>query len=227
MHDQARPLMRVRQLLFLALVMGQQTAERQRRTGSSISTVAVCVVGQLRSLRLTASPLRQYLLDETRADSFLVAALERGAEPPAEELEVVRRTLGVIESRVGSDSALLGEALLNTVSQAPVQLLLAKKRPDESVRVAAQFLGAKLCHELITKHEVRRGHMYHTYVRVRTDVMLFEKLPKAFLVGGEIGANSTVDGSVAVIPQGVRGAPSLCTHGSRACGIRHENTTHS
>ena len=84
--------------------------------------VAVCLVGQLPTLRMTADSLRSRLLDTSGADAFVIATTDSNAAPNATERSWVAQ-LGprVVHALVGTEEDVLDERLLVRVAKAPLQ----------------------------------------------------------------------------------------------------------
>ena len=182
---------------------------------SSVPKVAVCLVGELRSVDLTGPTLRTHLLDHWRADAF-VSALASETTEPNERM----RLEGVFGPRLKAieldlPSALLDEKLLRQTIAAPAQARTQHffdngSRTDLSRKQSEQWLNRRRCRELVLAEEVRRGVPYEAYARVRLDTWLFMPMPLAMLqavlkgdaAGAEAGFARAEPSFRAVVPVG-------------------------
>lgn len=179
----------------------------------SAPRVAVCLVGQLRSLNRTAASLQAFLLDALDADAFVVATTDSNAPPTDAE----RRLVALLGPRVrhtalGTEREVLDAALLKRVAKAPLHELSAlhveaarasggsAKVLDASLwphKVSAQLLHAEACAATVRRAEAARGKAYELYVRARLDTELFEPVPTAFHAPLD-----ATDPALAVVPNG-------------------------
>lgn len=162
--------------------------------------VAVCLVGQLRSIARTAESLRRNLLEHWEADGFVVATTDHDDAPSAIDRAHVK-LLGprVVDAVLGASADILDGSLLDRLAAAPLHELSFVDMQDPSKgmaqRYASQLLHGKACHARVMHAEATRGSTYDVYVRMRLDTALFEPMPSRFLA-----AVSAPD--VAVVPSG-------------------------
>ena len=165
------------------------------------SELAVCLVGQLRSVGMTAPSLRAYLLDAWEADGFLIATTDDGTMPSAAE-RAAAASLGprLIRSVLNATDKVLNTTLLNALTDAPIHESnhLHRLDPDASWprRMAGQVLHNKACNDEVMAHEKARGLPYKIFARVRVDTYLFHPVPIGFRMAAASSAN------VAVVPLG-------------------------
>ena len=124
--------------------------------------VAVCLVGQLRSIEHTAHSLQKNLLDQLHADAFVVGLTD--GPPSAADLWKV----GQLGSRVVNSSSVVGQAhhLLDEESMRQFRnasvlktmwLVHEQPRVPWPSMVAQQFLTRKRCRDLVLAHERAGG----------------------------------------------------------------------
>eukprot|EP00966_Prymnesium_polylepis_P025602 590506-Prymnesium_polylepis.1 len=165
------------------------------------SELAVCLVGQLRSVGMTAPSLRAYLLDAWEADGFLIATTDEGSEPSAAE-RAAAASLGprIIRSILDATDKVLNMSVLNALTNAPIHESnhLHRLHPEAAWprRMAGQVLHNKMCYDEVMAHEKARGLPYKIFARVRVDTYLFHPVPIGFRTAA---ASST---NVAVVPLG-------------------------
>lgn len=144
--------------------------------------VAVCLIGQSRSIHLTAASIRQYVLEKWIADAYVIASVT-GMRQPVSEIRASIDRLGprVAKVIIGDDSTLLGITALQHVLNAPAMrtfMLQQHLRP-----FAADLLNRRQCAPIVFDAARRRGRAYSCYIRMRLDIRLFEPLPAAFVRG--------------------------------------------
>lgn len=158
-------------------------------TAAAHRDVAVCVIGQPRSISLTARALNSNLLDHWDADAFVHAHRD---DSWSGEPDKLRRLLG---PRVVDLSLVAG------VDPA-VALAAASWAANWSVHGSplAQYESRARCYEQVARHEERRGAAYAVYVRVRLDSLLLAPVPLAHLATLRRAAASAA--CTALVPEG-------------------------
>ena len=86
----------------------------------SAANVAVCLVGQLRSLRRTAASLRTHLIDAWGADAFVIATTDSNAPPTAADDAAVGLLGPLRHASVGTESNVLDGSVLSRLERAPL-----------------------------------------------------------------------------------------------------------
>ena len=168
---------------------------------------AVCLVGELRSISLTAPGLRQNLLDASNADAFVVALTRSTSAEERVKEEEVLRTLGprVKVTRLGSPEELLDAyALKQTISAAAQSRgFVGLGQPghgDWPRKHAEQWLTRQACANLVHASEREQGRRYNAYARVRLDTRLFTPISNS--VFKFIAAKGSSSAPVAFVPEG-------------------------
>lgn len=179
-------------------------------------SLAVCLVGEPRSIALTAPTLRDHLLTRWRADAFVVATHGGGgkAGDEAEAAASSVRMLGarVVRSLVNRTEWLLDPELFAKVSEPKLyeRYVVHVALPDDHwpQKIAAQLLTRLACHDAVREHERRHGFRYEVYARLRLDTALLGPVPRALIGHGAGGIDSRLrgaagrGGSWAVVPRG-------------------------
>ena len=194
------------------------------------ATTAVCLVGEPRSIALTAQSLRQHLLESVDADAFVVAISHNASAEHLERDMKAMRGLGprVRFLRLGSAEDLLDAHVLQQVANAPahqrsyhvLQQVADAPAHQRSYlaahsawprRHAEQWLTRQACADIVHEVENKRGWPYSVYGRVRLDTQLFAPLGKALVDNVTQGRNNS-----AIVPVGNEfGAhPYLSVNGS-------------
>ena len=168
------------------------------------ATVAICLVGQPRSIALTAPNLRQYLLESTAADAFVVAPTHNLS---AEQYQLDREALHDLGPRVrvlrlGSVEELLDARALQQIVDSPAQDrgYVGLSQPSHGgwpQKHAEQWLSRQACADLVHEVESKRGRPYTAYARVRLDTRLFAPIDKALFDSVSEGKEAT-----AIVPEG-------------------------
>ena len=142
---------------------------------------AVCLVGQLRSLRRTAPTIRQHVLEQWLADGYvhagrdIVTPWSVGERAPPEIHALGPR---VVKWVYGLDSDIFDMRKLDLVSNAPVMARLLQQWAARSV--SAQMLQRHACFLHVRRAESSAGRLYRAYLRLRLDTYLFSPLPTEF-----------------------------------------------
>lgn len=138
-------------MILVELVVGLAATTTAPRT-------AVCLVGQPRSLELTAVGLRAHLLDHLDADAFVIAHTESELEPTFEEIRDVRQRIG---SRI-----VYMQMTAGPVNQSNWTDWAVHGHP------LSQWSSRRECAHAITNIEAARGVSYKIKARVRMDMLL-------------------------------------------------------
>lgn len=170
------------------------------------SSTAACLVGQQRSLELTATSLRR-MLEAHGMDGFVVlSTTNSAAQPPSRIGAWAGSLLGprVVRLLAGTDDKIVNQTVLDHArrSHAYATMVLERREPGRwRYPYSAQLAMRHRCYEMVAEHEAAVGRRYAWYVRTRLDVALFEPLPAAFLAPSE--------SREAVVPEGEDyGAPA-------------------
>mmetsp|Transcript_13901 Transcript_13901/g.19310 ORF Transcript_13901/g.19310 Transcript_13901/m.19310 type:complete len:561 (+) Transcript_13901:240-1922(+) len=164
-------------------------------------SVAICLVGQIRSLKFTASNLRKYLLDHLEADAFVVASVSQNSNDLYQF--DFRRSLGprVKVSLSLSDENLYidKENYIDLYTSAAYDELLYTRNNlrNWAQAFSAQLMNRHRCYQEILKFQEKTGVQYEVFGRFRLDIMLFEPIPLSWI---SLIRNSTP--GTAVIPAG-------------------------
>lgn len=160
---------------------------------------AVCLVGEPRSIGLTAPSLREFLLDSLDADGFVVAVTRNALQRRQAEEDL--RSLG---PRIKITLVGLPEDVLNVV--ALEQTVAARAQARGYVghaeaghggwprKHAEQWLTRQACANVVHAHEQKQGWGYRYFARVRLDAKLFAAVDK--------GIVNSLPPEGAVIPRG-------------------------
>ena len=173
-------------------------------------SVAACLVGQPRSLSLTAEALRTNLLDHWDADAFVIPRVERlswdadilpqkDASKPFHHRTNVRQSDGFGALRLRE---LLGPRVV-VVDESAWNGTEAHGWWERHVgwhvygHPHEQWANREDCATTIHNHEERRGARYDVYLRVRLDALLLQPFPLTYLAQVRAGPNCS-----ALIPAG-------------------------
>ena len=175
-------------------------SQRPGTVGVVGANVAVCLLGQPRSLTLTARSLRTNLLEHWAADAFVIAHTDFELEPTPEEVGNLRGLLG---SRVVAVNLTAGVS-----ESVAAQAAAWSEKWKVYGHPLAQWAGRQACHHEIVRHEKARGVSYSVYVRLRLDTLLLAPVPLLILhelrAASERGSagGCDVQRGVAVVPSG-------------------------
>ena len=164
------------------------------------ANVAVCLLGQPRSLTLTARSLRTNLLEHWAADAFVFAHTDFESEPTPEEVDKLR---GLIGSRVVTVNLTAGVS-----ESVAAQAAVWSEKWKVYGHPLAQWASRQACHHAVVRHEKARGAAYSVYVRLRLDTLFLAPVPLLFLrelrAAGEGGSagGCDVQRGVALVPSG-------------------------
>ena len=146
--------------------------------------VAVCFVGELRSIDRTATSLRSYVLDAWDADGFVVALVPNlNSELSAKKIAALRAAFGIrLAATIFGNASILDPRLRKVLPRAPGFLWSVEiqkwRMHDRRRAFTEQLLNRKACRELVLNYETnQRQHPYSVYARVRLDSMFFAKVP--------------------------------------------------
>lgn len=158
----------------------------QRAAKKSLSHPgAVCIVGQWRSLSLTAKSIRDYVLDPLDADAYTVIQ----SSSPTHSQWHCEATLGPRSAGrclVGSPQALREHyynrtAMAHLSASGPGDACLRRRAVPDNHQVIT-WLQLDACYGAVRAAERARGLRYAVYAYVRTDELFFDALPANFHV---------------------------------------------
>ena len=149
------------------------------------SKVAACILGQPRSIAVTAQSLRSELLEHWEADAFV-----RAHSSPGAELSDALKLRELLGSRV------VWQNLTLPTRRLPAEVTTYWSEGNVYGHALEQWTARHECLGAVTLHEARRGVKYSVFVRLRLDTLLLQPLPRRWLEALQAATCS------AVIPAG-------------------------
>lgn len=177
-----RPLMRQRALAGLLATLA--VLPTSSASSVSLRSVAVCLVGQPRSVELTADAIHSNLLNHWEADAFIMA------HAPDEAAAVAPSAAAVGSSGSSSWRARLVQLFGARAVAINVTRWNGTDGQDWWARRVGwhvhghpheQWTSRQDCVRTIRQHEMVRGSKYDVYLRMRLDTLLLQPVPTRYL----------------------------------------------
>ena len=145
-----------------------------------IKTTALCVLGAWRSFDLAAPSIQQYAIKPLNAQAF--ARIEREVSNPAVQTwQRCKEILGDdAECLVGERSDIIDEVLFSQFNTSSISTCI-NTRGNKVPQPVLPLLQIHSCWRAVTEFGESRGLPFSVIGRMRTDMLLFERLPPYFL----------------------------------------------